>query len=103
LPEIITLADEEKRKLDELHLRKIDISNSIYVIDVEGYIGDSTRIEIGYTKEKFAKLSNFSKRTLKEAKSYSFKGYKFCDSIYSKFSKEKGKKIYYYSRDFGVK
>lgn len=37
-----------KVRLDELHLRKIDLSHSIYVINVGGYIGTSTRREIEY-------------------------------------------------------
>ncbi|MCH7567837.1 MAG: hypothetical protein IIA87_00275 [Nanoarchaeota archaeon] len=45
------ISDEEKRKLDELHLRKIDISDSIFVVDVNGYVGDSTRREVDYAKE----------------------------------------------------
>lgn len=36
---------------DELHLRKIDMSDSIYVLNVGGYIGESTRREIEYAKE----------------------------------------------------
>lgn len=37
-----------KRALDELHLRKIDISDGIFVINVGGYVGTSTRREIAY-------------------------------------------------------
>lgn len=42
------LTDEDKIMLDELHLRKIDISDSVLVINTNGYIGDSTRREIEY-------------------------------------------------------
>lgn len=42
---------EVKEKLDQLHYRKIDLSNSIYVINVNGYIGSSTRKEIEYAKK----------------------------------------------------
>ena len=31
-----------------MHKRKIDMADSIYVINVGGYIGDSTRSEIEY-------------------------------------------------------
>jgi len=34
--------------MDELHLRKIDISDSILVFNKDGYIGESTRREIEY-------------------------------------------------------
>lgn len=39
---------ETKRQLDELHLRKIDLADEVYVINVGGYIGESTRNEIAY-------------------------------------------------------
>lgn len=38
----------EKTALDELHKRKIDLADYVYVIDVNGYIGESTRSEIEY-------------------------------------------------------
>lgn len=34
--------------LNELHLRKIDIADEIFVINKNGYIGESTRNEINY-------------------------------------------------------
>ena len=37
-----------KRMLDELHLRKIDLADEILVLNVGGYIGESTNREIGY-------------------------------------------------------
>ena len=39
-----------KKMLDDMHKRKIDMADSIYVINVGGYIGDSTRSEIEYAK-----------------------------------------------------
>lgn len=36
--------------MDELHLRKIDLADSILVLNVGGYIGDSTRKEIEYAE-----------------------------------------------------
>jgi len=56
-PEIVTYdgADdpqrarpEEKRRLDELQLRKIDLSDAVHVINKGGYIGESTAAEIAY-------------------------------------------------------
>lgn len=38
----------EKQGLDQLHYRKIDMSDGIYVVNVGGYIGSSTRREIAY-------------------------------------------------------
>ncbi len=37
-----------KEMLDDMHKRKIDMADAIYVINVEGYIGESTRSEIDY-------------------------------------------------------
>ena len=37
-----------KEMLDDMHKRKIDMADAIYVINVGGYIGDSTRSEIEY-------------------------------------------------------
>ena len=37
-----------KEMLDDIHKRKIDMSDEIFVINVGGYIGDSTRSEIEY-------------------------------------------------------
>jgi hypothetical protein len=39
---------EQKRLLDELHLRKIDLADSVLVLNVGGYIGESTQAEIDY-------------------------------------------------------
>lgn len=39
-----------KSMLDDMHKRKIDLSDAIYVINVGGYIGDSTKSEIEYAK-----------------------------------------------------
>lgn len=37
-----------KQKADDLHKRKIDICDEVFVINVGGYIGNSTRSEIDY-------------------------------------------------------
>ena len=39
-----------KEMLDDMHKHKIDMSDEIYVINVGGYIGDSTRSEIEYAE-----------------------------------------------------
>lgn len=40
--------DVAKSRLDELHLRKIDLADCVHVLNVGGYIGQSTRNEINY-------------------------------------------------------
>ena len=37
-----------KDMLDRMHLSKIDMANEVFVINVDGYIGESTKREIGY-------------------------------------------------------
>lgn len=43
--------NEQKIMLDDMHKRKIDMADEIYVINVGGYIGDSTKLEIEYAKQ----------------------------------------------------
>lgn len=38
--------------MDELHLRKIDMADEIFVVNKDDYIGDSTRREIEYAQSK---------------------------------------------------
>jgi hypothetical protein len=40
-----------KARLDELHKRKIDLADYVLVLNVDGYIGESTRGEIEYANE----------------------------------------------------
>lgn len=42
---------ELKARLDELHKRKIDLADEVLVLNVGGYIGDSTRSEIEYAEK----------------------------------------------------
>ena len=37
-----------KEMLDRMHLSKIDMADEIFVINVDGYIGESTKREISY-------------------------------------------------------
>jgi len=42
------LTPEAKAQLDELHKRKIDLADEVLILNVGGYIGDSTRSELEY-------------------------------------------------------
>lgn len=46
------IGDQEgvKEIVDEVHLRKIDLADEIQVINIGGYIGESTTKEIEYAK-----------------------------------------------------
>lgn len=44
----VGVTTEQKIALDELHKRKIDLADRVFVINVGGYIGESTKSEIEY-------------------------------------------------------
>ena len=44
--------EQTKKMLDGMHRQKIDMSDAIFVINVNGYIGESTKNEIEYAKSK---------------------------------------------------
>ena len=46
-----------KEMLDDMHKRKIDMADEIFVINVNGYIGDSTKYEIEYANKTGKKVN----------------------------------------------
>jgi hypothetical protein len=46
----LNMDGNEKQIFDELHMRKIDLADEILVLNVGGYIGESTNREIKYAK-----------------------------------------------------
>ena len=48
---------ETKEMLDKMHKQKIDMSDEIYVINLNGYIGESTKSEIEYANSKGKNIS----------------------------------------------
>jgi hypothetical protein len=46
----VPITKEEKKRLDELHLRKIDLADEVLVICPGGYTGESTKREIAYAQ-----------------------------------------------------
>ena len=53
-----------KEMLDDMHKRKIDMADEIFVINVGGYIGSSTRSEIEYAKAHGKKVNYLEKVSL---------------------------------------
>lgn len=49
-----------KIMLDDMHKRKIDMADEIFVIDVNGYIGESTKSEIEYAKKHNKPITYYS-------------------------------------------
>jgi hypothetical protein len=56
----ITITEEQEKLFEKIHLRKIDMADEILVIDVNGYIGKSTRNEIEYARSKGKKVNFYS-------------------------------------------
>lgn len=46
------ITESQKYELDKLHFAKIDMSDWLYVVNVGGYIGASTRREINYAMNR---------------------------------------------------
>jgi len=44
------LGPDVAEQLDELHLRKIDLADEVVILNVGGYIGESTRRELEYAR-----------------------------------------------------
>lgn len=47
---------EQKKELDILHLRKIDLADEVLILNVGGYIGESTRRELAYAEQQNKKI-----------------------------------------------
>ena len=54
------LANGVKEMLDDIHKRKIDMADEIMIIDVDGYIGESTKNEIEYAKQTGKSIQYYS-------------------------------------------
>lgn len=49
--EHLGITADKKIELDDLHKRKIDLADEIFVVNVGGYVGDSTKSEIDYANK----------------------------------------------------
>lgn len=55
--------DGTKEMLDDIHKQKIDMSDEVFIIDVDGYIGSSTASEIKYAESKGIPIKYYSNLT----------------------------------------
>jgi hypothetical protein len=46
----VGVTPEQKVALDELHLRKIDLADEVLILNVDGYVGQSTARELEYAR-----------------------------------------------------
>ena len=60
----VNITKQQERLFGDIHLKKIDLADEILVIDVDGYIGESTQKEIDYAKEKSKKVSFYSQKIM---------------------------------------
>lgn len=52
------LSEEQKVELDKLHMKKIELADEVLILNVGGYIGESTSKELAYAK-KMNKIIRF--------------------------------------------
>ena len=77
------LSTYDKMKLDNLHKEKIDMSDAIYVVNPNGYIGNSTASEIDWAERKRKRIIYLYPTPAME---YSDKKAKLNDPFYNPFS-----------------
>lgn len=46
----LKISDNQLKNLKEAHFKRIELSDSIYVININNYIGESTKLEIEYAE-----------------------------------------------------
>jgi hypothetical protein len=46
--QLLGCSDAQKSALDDLHLRKIDLADEVLILNVGGYVGESTGRELAY-------------------------------------------------------
>ena len=56
----MTISEKDAQLFGALHLKKIALSDEIFVIDVDHYIGESTRNEIEYALSNGKKVRYYS-------------------------------------------
>ena len=52
--------DSQMEKLKEAHFKKIELSDAIFVVDINNYIGHSTNLEIEYAKKLGKEIMYYS-------------------------------------------
>ena len=55
-------SEEELKILKEAHFKRIEMSDEIFILNIDGYVGDSTKLEIEYA-EKLGKGIKYHSRS----------------------------------------
>lgn len=58
--ETIKLTKQQQMELGNAHLRKIELADEVIIMNVNGYIGESTQSEIIYAKKLGKKITYYS-------------------------------------------
>ena len=48
----VEISEAERGFLENAHFRKIELSDAVYVVDIQGYIGNQVSKEIAFAKRK---------------------------------------------------
>ena len=48
----LDISEKERSFLENTHFRKIELSDAVYVVDIEGYIGNQVSKEIEFAKSR---------------------------------------------------
>ncbi|UOE95248.1 hypothetical protein [Alkalihalobacillus sp. LMS39] len=62
----IEITKEQATLFENIHYEKINMSDEIFVIDVNGYIGNSTKKEIEHAKRQGKTIRYYSESEIKE-------------------------------------
>ena len=60
----VQLTREQKEMLDDMHKRKIDMADHVFIVNVGGYIGKSTRSEIEYALHRHKHVAYLEQRAM---------------------------------------
>lgn len=56
------ITEESLKNLTAAHLKKIDMCDTVYIADINGYIGEAVKREISYAREKGKEIIFHSSR-----------------------------------------
>lgn len=54
--DMVPISDKQKRDIDTLMMRKVDLANEVFVCNINGYLGQSTLGGIEYAKSQGKKI-----------------------------------------------
>ncbi len=60
-PDNTAISPVQKRLLIDSHYKKIELSDGVYIMDIDGYIGEAVKSEIEYAKKNNKEIIYHSK------------------------------------------